>query len=309
MVALRQSPGSLFHSFILCWANAYFLLSSLHCSLTNAQLRPRVLLSVRWLQNLSLSKLLIPCVVANPRYSVIPFSPARRLQQFVVAQDVRVAAGGEGRRPTNRQRQLQVARRPRRHRRGGAPWRQPQEAVVVVRQQRRRVVGGRGSVDGALQGDDGVPEGEASLGRRRDPGQGEGHRRSLRQPGGGGGSGGGGEGGARGESDGQSEEDRGGRHEEEQQRNMMTGGGGGQRSRRGEGRDGTEHGVKVVGWRSWWDGTRAEGRGVTVMVTAPYLCHYTPPRQCAYGDNNRVTTTVVCERSDIWSAIQTVTEW
>ena len=38
--------GSLFHSFIVRWENAYFLISNLHRSLANAQLCPRVPLSV-----------------------------------------------------------------------------------------------------------------------------------------------------------------------------------------------------------------------------------------------------------------------
>ena len=36
IVALTHAPGSLFHSFIVRWENAYFLMSNLHRSLANA---------------------------------------------------------------------------------------------------------------------------------------------------------------------------------------------------------------------------------------------------------------------------------
>ena len=60
LVALTHSPGSLFHSCIVRWENAYFLMSSVHRYLANAQLRPRVLLFVLYLKNLPLAK---PCVI------------------------------------------------------------------------------------------------------------------------------------------------------------------------------------------------------------------------------------------------------
>ena len=63
LVALTHSPVSLFHSFIVRWENAHFLMSSLHRSLAHAQLCPRVLFSVLYLKNMPLAKPSIQSVI------------------------------------------------------------------------------------------------------------------------------------------------------------------------------------------------------------------------------------------------------
>ena len=55
LLALTQSFGSLFHSFITLYKKEYFLMSNLHCSLTNAALCPLVLLPSLSLKNIFLS--------------------------------------------------------------------------------------------------------------------------------------------------------------------------------------------------------------------------------------------------------------
>ena len=55
LLALTQSFGSLFHSFITLCEKEYFLVSNLHCSLTNAALFPLVLLPSLSLKNTFLS--------------------------------------------------------------------------------------------------------------------------------------------------------------------------------------------------------------------------------------------------------------
>ena len=58
LLALTQSFGSLFHSFITLCEKEYFLMSNLHCSLTNAALCPLVLLPSLSLKNIFLSLVL-----------------------------------------------------------------------------------------------------------------------------------------------------------------------------------------------------------------------------------------------------------
>ena len=55
LLALTRSFGSLFHSFITPCEKEYFLMSNLHCSLTNAALCPLVLLPYLSLKNIFLS--------------------------------------------------------------------------------------------------------------------------------------------------------------------------------------------------------------------------------------------------------------
>ena len=55
LLALTQSFGSLFRSFITLCEKEYFLMSNLHCSLTNAALCPLVLLPSLSLKNIFLS--------------------------------------------------------------------------------------------------------------------------------------------------------------------------------------------------------------------------------------------------------------
>ena len=55
LLALTQSFGSLFHSFITLCEKEYFLMSNLHCSLTNAALCHLVLLPSLSLKNIFLS--------------------------------------------------------------------------------------------------------------------------------------------------------------------------------------------------------------------------------------------------------------
>ena len=55
VLALTQSIGSLFHSFITLCEKEYFLMSNLHCSLTIAALCPLVLLPSLSLKNIFLS--------------------------------------------------------------------------------------------------------------------------------------------------------------------------------------------------------------------------------------------------------------
>ena len=55
LLTLTQSFGSLFHSCVTLCAKEYFLMSNLHCSLTNAALCPLVLLPSLSLKNIFLS--------------------------------------------------------------------------------------------------------------------------------------------------------------------------------------------------------------------------------------------------------------
>ena len=55
ILALTQSFESLFHSFIILCEKEYFLMSNLHCSLTNAALCLLVLLPSLSLNNIFLS--------------------------------------------------------------------------------------------------------------------------------------------------------------------------------------------------------------------------------------------------------------
>ena len=55
LLTLTQSFGSLFHSFITLCEKEYFLMSNLHCSVTNAALCPLVLLPSLSLKNIFLS--------------------------------------------------------------------------------------------------------------------------------------------------------------------------------------------------------------------------------------------------------------
>ena len=55
LLALTESFGSSFHSFITHCEKEYFLMSNLHCSLTNVALCPLVLLSSLSLKNIFLS--------------------------------------------------------------------------------------------------------------------------------------------------------------------------------------------------------------------------------------------------------------
>ena len=84
LVALTHSPGSLFHSFIVRWKNAYFLMSNLHLFLANAQLCPRVLLSVLYLKNMNLYKPSIPYVIFEYFYLVTTDSSCLQCCQFTL---------------------------------------------------------------------------------------------------------------------------------------------------------------------------------------------------------------------------------